>query len=324
MPLCALPFPVRHHITLLVPLSLPRPSPASPFAPMQGQGTRSEAAAPAAAALPRSTSAANKAPARPCVSDCKIVGTQTIDDAVHYLVQVTTAAGDSWCTLKRYSQFEEFHYMLLDCVNEHSLPAGAELPGKRLKLWYAHNSKTFVEERALLLENYLKKLIQVPAIAASDLLVGFLAVSRVDVKPPPRATPKEALAAAELPDDVEVTGVSLPQVRLMSDHVLYQVDVVNVRKRRSFQRWTVLKRFAQFIELDEALREAFAHRPDVLDALPLTPEKYSKLLYNHLDDHFVEQRRVVLENYLQKLMLVTPVLYNQQFLTFLGCWSSSN
>jgi hypothetical protein len=252
------------------------------------------------------------------------VGTQTIDDSVHYLVSVSTAAGETWCCLKRYSQFEEFHYMLLDCVHERSLPAGAELPGKRLKLWYSHTSKAFVEERALLLENYLKKLIQVSEIAASELLVGFLALNRVDVKAPARATPKEALAEAELPEDVEVTGVAVPQVRLMSDHVLYQVDVVNSRKRRSFQRWTVLKRFAQFVELDEQLREAFAHRPDVIDALPLAPEKYSKLLYNHMDDHFVEQRRVVLENYLQKLMLVTPVLYNQQFLTFLGCWSSSN
>ncbi len=131
-------------------------------------------------------------------------------------------------------------------------------------------------------------------------------------------TPSDKLKETQLPEDVEVTSVAIPQTRMMSDHVLYQVDVVNERKRRSFQKWTVLKRFAQFVEMDEALRAAFAHRPDVMSSLPSLPEKVYKVIQDHMDDHFVEKRRVLLENYLQKLLLVTPVLYNTDFLAFLG------
>jgi hypothetical protein len=47
----------------------------------------------------------------------------------------------------------------------------------------------------------------------------------------------------ELPEDIEVTDITIPTTRTMSDHVLYQLDVVNSRKRRTFQKWTVLKRY---------------------------------------------------------------------------------
>ena len=190
--------------------------------------------------------------------------------------------------------------------------------GKRFKWWSTHTSPGFIEERALILENYLQKLTQVPNIASSELFVGFLANDRANIDAPPKVTSRSLLQQASLPDDVEVTDVSIPTVRMMSDHELYQIDVSNERKRKSFQKWTVLKRFAQFIEMDDGLREDFAHRPDVLAALPNPPERYSKLFYDHMDDHFVEHRRLVLDNYLVKLVLVTPVLYNTRFLAFLG------
>jgi hypothetical protein len=208
--------------------------------------------------------------------------------------------------------------MLLECVAEHTLPAGCDLPGKRFKWWSSHTSPAFIEERALLLEHYLVKLAQVPNIANSELFVGFLATDRQNIDCPPKVTAESLLAQTVFPDDVEVTDVSIPQTRLMTDHVLYQVDVANVRKSKSYQRWTVLKRFNQFVDLDEALRESFAHRPDVMSALPNPPERYSKLFYDHMEDHFVEHRRIVLEHYMRKLMLVTSVLYEPIFLAFLG------
>ncbi len=48
----------------------------------------------------------------------------------------------------------------------------------------------------------------------------------------------------------QVTHISIPSTRLMSDHVLYQVHMSNMRKRQSFSRWTVLKRYGQFYNLD--------------------------------------------------------------------------
>ncbi len=60
-----------------------------------------------------------------------------------------------------------------------ALPAGADLPEKRLKVWATHTSSQFLEERAILFENYLKKLCMVKEVAGSELFVGFLATNRV-------------------------------------------------------------------------------------------------------------------------------------------------
>jgi hypothetical protein len=224
---------------------------------------------------------------------------------------------ENWLIMKRYSQFEEFHFNLLECVNEHGLPAGAELPGKKLKVWVPHDAPPLVKERELLLENYLKKLVSVKEICDSDLFVGFLCSDKVELD---REPDKEdlLLQAESLPDDVEVTSITIPTIRMMNDHVLYQVDVMNERKRKSFQKWTVLKRFQQFHDMDEKLRLVFADKQQILDQLPVVPDKYSKLLYDHMDDHFVEQRRVLLEHYMQKLMTIYPIYYDETFLSFLG------
>jgi len=253
------------------------------------------------------------------ILDCQIVDHRIIDDVVHYIIKVSTA-NETWFTIKRYSRFEDFHALLLDCVNDHSLPAGAELPGKRFKLWYSHTSPQFIEERSVLLENYLKKLCTVPQVASSTIFVGFLATDRIQIDESKLDTRTllQKIKDLNLPEEVEVTCITIPQIRMMSDHVLYKVDVMNEHKDPAFNTWTVLKRFAQFVELDEALRASFAHLPEVLNALPSPPERHSKVIQDHMDDHFVEHRRVLLEHYMQKLMLVTPVLYEPNFLNFLG------
>lgn len=135
---------------------------------------------------------------------------------------------------------------------------------------------------------------------------------------PTRTDPAEVMYEFEFPDDAEVTEVSLPQTRTMTDHVLYQIDAANAHQRKSFQKWTVLKRFASFVDMDTALREEFIARPDVLAELPAPPEKHYKIVYDHLNFHFVEQRRAMLEAYLQRLVVIEPVLYSSVFLSFLG------
>jgi hypothetical protein len=73
---------------------------------------------------------------------------------------------------------------------------------------------------------------------------------------------------------------------------LYQIDVVNVRKRKSFSKWTVLKRFGQLYDMDVAVRAEFAEQPTFLASLPPPPERKLKVLSDHMDDGFVEQRRM--------------------------------
>jgi len=239
--------------------------------------------------------------------------TKTSGETVFYIVHVKETS-DSWSVQKRYSQFEDFHGRLLSTALAAQVPTGVELPGKRIKLFTSHDDANFIEERRCLLEAYLKRLVNVKALASSDILIEFLSEGKVEVPPEENKTAK----ANPLPDDVEVTGISIPATRTMSDHVLYQIDVLNSRKRSTYSKWTVLKRFGQFFDMDFALRESFAANPVVLEMMPPAPARRAKLLFDHMDDTFVEQRRVLLENYLNRLLHCPAVVRSEIFLSFLG------
>jgi len=163
-----------------------------------------------------------------------------------------------------------------------------------------------------LLENYLKKLVSVEDIAKCETFIKFVTSDTHD------EIKVEAKVSEDMPLDVEVTSVTIPATRTMSDHVLYQIDIVNARKRKSFSKWTVLKRFGQFYEMDQAVRISFVDNPEQLAQLPAPPQRRAKLLTDHMDTTFVESRRVLLENYLQRMVQTEHVVRNKEFLSFLG------
>lgn len=232
----------------------------------------------------------------------------TTDGVTYYII--TVEGFERWSCQKRYSQFEDFNNKLMSSGKR--VPASVSLPPKRFKLFTSHTSAAFVEERRCLLEAYLRRLIKIPDLLKSKLFMDdFLMKDKIAVEDA-KANP------VELPEDVEVTGVSIPATRTMTDHILYQIDVTNNRKRESYSKWTVLKRFGQFYDMDSQLRIDLEGQPEVVASLPPPPERKVKLLNDHMDEAFVEQRRVLLENYLQKLLEVVPVLRNVTFLKFLG------
>jgi len=94
--------------------------------------------------------------------------------------------------------------------------------------------------------------------------------------------------------------------------------VTNNRKRKTYAKWTVLKRFTQFFDMDTAVRAAFADKLEILEKLPPPPERKTKLFNDHMDDVFIEQRRVLLDNYLNKMLQCEDVVRNKDFLSFLG------
>lgn len=245
------------------------------------------------------------------ITEVSVPSTKISGETCFYIVNVREGS-EGWSVSKRYSQFEEFHNKIITLPIASQMPPGVELPGKRLKLFTSHDDANFIEERRCLLEAYLKRLVTVKTLASSDVLIDFLSDGKIEV------APDENKAAKALPEDVEVTGVSIPATRTMSDHVLYQIDVLNSRKRSTYSKWTVLKRFGQFFDMDFALRESFASKPGVLDTMPPAPSRRAKLLFDHMDDTFVEQRRVLLENYLTRLLHCPEVVRSEIFLSFLG------
>jgi len=228
---------------------------------------------------------------------------------VYYFVNVEDSY-NSWSVGKRYSQFEELHSALVLGELAKKIPSGCDLPPKKFKMFTSHISPSFVESRRVLLEAYLKKLLKAEDIATSSLFTKFLTSDKQKSK-------AEAKKKPEFPDDVEVTGVSIPATRLMSDHILYQIDVSNSRKVPPFDKWTVLKRFGQFYDMDCAVRAAFVETPEILEKLPEPPERKAKLFNDHMDDTFVEHRRVLLANYLNNMLSVIDVVRNKDFLKFL-------
>jgi len=235
-----------------------------------------------------------------------------VDDAgtVYYNINVE-GSFNSWSIAKRYSQFEELHSSLLLSDVAKKIPSGCDLPPKKIKLFTTHTATSFVESRRALLEAFLKKLLKVEEIATSSIFIKFLETDKQKEK-------VEAKKKIDLPDDVEVTSINIPATRTMSDHVLYQIDVTNARKDAPFDKWTVLKRFGQFYDMDCAVRAAFIDKTEVLEKLPESPERKAKLFNDHMDETFVEQRRVLLANYLNNMLSVIEVVRNKDFLQFLG------
>jgi len=236
-----------------------------------------------------------------------------VDDTgvVFYYVNLE-GSFNSWSISKRYSQFEELHSSLLLSEHAKKIPAGCDLPPKRLKMFTSHITPAFIEQRRVLLEAYLKRLLKVEDIAKSSILTKFMTSDVQKEKAP------EVKKVTELPEDVEVTNITIPATRQMSDHVLYQIDVTNSRKDAPFDKWTVLKRFGQFYDMDVAVRATFLDKPDILQKLPEPPERKAKFLNDHSDDTFVEHRRVLLQNYLNNMLSVIEVVRHKDFLIFLG------
>lgn len=245
------------------------------------------------------------------ITDISVVDGHAQDETAFYTINVVTPT-EKWAVTKRYSQFETLHNFFLPS-HQKDLP---HLPPKRLKLWTSHVHDAFIEERRALLDNYIRKFIEVDGVKNSNEFHTFLTKDRTDVIPAKKA-PRE-YNAEEYPEDQEITAISISSTRTMSDHVLYQIDCSNVRKRKSFSNWTVLKRFGQFFVMDSKLREDLINNADVLAALPNPPPRKAKLWYDHMDSEFIEERRVLLENYLQKLLAIYEVATNENFLQFLG------
>ena len=237
---------------------------------------------------------------------------RVVDNVVFYFLTIVTPSR-AWSCSKRYSQFEALHESITAMLGTAvSLPAGCQLPPKRPKVIVSHTDPQFVEERRVLLEFYSRKMNTVREVASNDAFRAFFTSDTLDriVSVPDDSFP--------FPDDAEITAVSISSTRRMSDHVLYHVDLSNHFRRRSFQQWSVLKRFTQFHALDSQLRQEMAEQPYLLSTLPQCPSRHVKWAIDHSDAHFIEHRRVLLEDYMSKMIKVPLVARQPTFLTFCG------
>eukprot|EP00732_Lithocolla_globosa_P005609 Lithocolla_globosa_v1_NODE_5893_length_1169_cov_17.663375.p1 type:complete len:265 gc:universal NODE_5893_length_1169_cov_17.663375:895-101(-) len=66
------------------------------------------------------------------------------------------------------------------------------------------------------------------------------------------------------------------------------------------EKWTVQSRFSRFAWLDKGVRKAYKHN-HLYGSLPVFPRKRLKMMVDHYDREFVEERRMQLESYITKL-----------------------
>jgi len=295
------------------------------------------------------------------------------DGVVYYIILVHGQQAD-WIVRKRYSQIEALHInfiqLFLDDVED--LP---QLPPKKLKLFQSHTAPQFIESRKVLIQNYLKKVLENKKLARSKLIHDFFNTDKYlddsttnnstnsstsqslattnnrphiitqqssstitggsDTRTLTQTQQSEISASSLIsprppstPIDSEVTSVSIPSTRILNDKVLYVIECSSVHKPVPLNTWSVMKRFAQFSAMDAAMRSTvYQHevnpisRKRLIDALPVAPSKQSKFLTDHLDKNFVEERRVLMEHYLRKLLKEPECMKNPAVLEFLGCES---
>jgi len=224
------------------------------------------------------------------------------DKVVFFEIWFSTGS-NGWRTNKRYSQFEQLRSRLKTRFSQ--IP---NLPPKR---WLPVDLN-FIEQRRVLLNNFIERVTQIDSLRMSQELVCWLMDN---------AERREVTDNSDekFPESQEITSISIPTTRKMSDHMLYKIDYCNSRKTEDFRNWTTLKRFGQFFDMDTALREwVKANHLELLKEMPNPPQRRPKVIVDHLSKKFVEERRALLESYMNKLLLIPKIANSEVFMDFAG------
>jgi len=73
--------------------------------------------------------------------------------------------------------------------------------------------------------------------------------------------------------------------------------------------------------MDKRLRKTL--QEDVLERLPKRPKRKSKVWRDHMNPQFIEERRVMIETYLRRILEFPQVAHNEHFLNFVGVGQES-
>jgi len=125
----------------------------------------------------------------------------------------------------------------------------------------------------------------------------------------------------DLEDGVTDVQLSIPQVvRDGHDVVWYQIQARVTRVYHGETReldFAVHRRFRDFRFAYSQICNAF-RGTHMLSSVPKHPKRYVKYLEDHLAQNFLETRRIELENWLRRMLLVPRVAVNPDMEAFLG------
>jgi hypothetical protein len=240
-------------------------------------------------------------------------GQGTVFYFIKFKFEASTGIAKPLILSKRFSQFCDLHELL---THEYPADLVPTVPSKRLKLWINHSDKSFIEQRRVLLETFLIKIFENERMMNAKCVKTFMENDIMD---------SEAYGLdedAKVQDYIseEVSEVYIGGVKHMSDHTLFQIYCANGEKgqRGDMNEWVSLKRYADFCDLDAELRQEFAANAVLLSMFPPLPPKATKMITDHTDSSFVEERKLLLENYLKRMIRIREVVNHRSFLRFLN------
>lgn len=110
-----------------------------------------------------------------------------------------------------------------------------------------------------------------------------------------------------------IKTISIPGYHISGDVVFYEVVVTNTRLR-----WNIWVRFESFTLLHLLIKELAAELKDEdVELIPPIPDRHLKILIDHRSQEFIENRRALLENFLQKINKNQTLRYAEDFIHFL-------
>merc|ERR1719461_1523566 len=159
------------------------------------------------------------------------------EDYIVYEVEVSNKK-IRWNVWHRFDSFYMLHHMLLEIAaslsQNHSryinLPP---FPEKQVKVIVDHFEQEFIENRRMLLENYLKKVLVMPDFKHSNIVTSFLTPDMEEIILPPvesggRQKATNLDEVIDIDEDDEITGVSVPQAQILkNDHAIFTINCNN-------------------------------------------------------------------------------------------------
>jgi len=268
------------------------------------------------------------------------------EDFVMYEVSVSNGKL-KWNLWQRFAQFQSLNAMLEDLIANMSHKFPVQLPpfpDRKLHILQDHYDHDFIGQRLHILAHFLKVLIQHPDLRYSNPVVSFLTPDPDEqevtyVKPHPSNFASTNLNSnlssiinvnvdpINITQDDEITAVEIVSANVVkptiaqrrTDHTIFHISVSNCNKRKSFAEWTTLKRFADFHNFDNALRtEVGLMNPLDLSKIPPLTGRIPKLFVDHLNETFIERRRLELDWYVKRLLKFPEIRRHPLTLQFLG------
>ena len=248
----------------------------------------------------------------------------------YFHVRVQTSIHE-WEVYHRFSEFIQLRNNIKTAFAflSDASPILPEEPPRYSKILVNHSDSSFLKKRCVALAQFMNQLKKIPSINTSNVFREFLfesspeLVLRKNIK-----KRKLSTAGIQLRD---VTDVSVDSWTFSQDHVIYHIRFSNRFKEGPYSSWLCLKRYEEFDGFLEKLKEYVEKLPSsentnglTVDDLPVLPKKHLKLIKDHTNKKFLEERRMGLEEFLRGIIDNHVLVNSPIFLEFAGFFNVKN